>query len=492
MFTQIKRLFKHSFVYAIGSIIQSLVGFLLIPLYTHNISTANYGRLQIINTVGTILLTLVTFGFASALMKVYFRDAKTEEEKKNLIGTMFMFVVPISFAATIALYLLSPYISNFLLGSVEFKALFQILFLNTFFLCFMTLGLALLRVKEHSKKYVGIVLSEFAVMMGLNFYFIVYLNLDIAGVLLANTAGYIISCVLLFPIILRNASFKLSGFLLKKLWMFGIPIIPASIAMWFMDLSDRYFLEFFRSSDEVGVYSLGYKIGTIVSVLLVWPFQLSWPTIYFDASRRPDAGKFYSIVLTYFTLIGTFLALVLSVLAPEIIRLISGEAYWDAYKVVPLVAISYVFYGMHFVVAPGVHIMEKTKLYPLLVAIPAGINVGLNFWIVPRYGMVGAAMTTLVSFLLVIILTYFVSNHFYPIKYEWKRIFGIFGIALGVFLASYFLKFDSLTVSVVFKLTLIAVYVAILFLFGYFSKQEIEKVKLLFRKEAKAADIEKN
>src|SRR5690606_36381327 len=134
-------------------------------------------------------------------------------------------------------------------------------------------------------------------------------------------------------------------------------------------------------------------------------------------SKRGDAQQIYSKVLTYFVLVGTFVALILGVLAPEGVRLIADPAYWGAAQVVMLVAISYVFYGMHFVLAPGIHITNHTKYYPWLIVVPAMANLVLNYFFVPVYGMLGAAVTTFVCYIFVCVLTYLTTQQFYPIKY---------------------------------------------------------------------------
>ncbi|MFC1721505.1 lipopolysaccharide biosynthesis protein [Patescibacteria group bacterium] len=482
MFDQFKRLFRHSAVYAIGTVAQSAVAFLLIPLYTRYIVPANYGRLEIINTFGAILLMLVTFGFGSALMKTYFRDTCNKTERKKLVGTMFMFVLPVAYIILAILLFFSAQLSLWLLGGTEWSGLFQILLITTFFSLFMNLAFALLRVQERSKKYTALFLLRFLAVLGLNFYFIIWLELDIKGILLANLITFAIVAFSLIPDVIKSATFKFSSFFFKKLWIFGLPIIPASIAMWFMDLSDRYFIEFFRSADEVGIYSLGYKLGMLVNIMIVAPFQLAWPTLYFDVSRRNDAQRIYSKVLTYFTMAATFLALALGVLAPEILRILAGEAYWDAYKVVFLVAISYVFYGMHFVLAPGIHIKEKTKYYPLVVVIPAIANLILNYFIVPVYGMMGAAMTTVICFIGVIILTYFFANHWYPVKYNWKRIWGVWSIAVLIFIASMIVSHENVWVSTGTKLALLVSYLALLYLFGFLKIGEIKQFRKMFKK----------
>ncbi len=483
MFDQFKRLFKHSAIYAIGSVAHSAVAFLLIPLYTHYLVPASYGRLEIVNTFGSIILMTITFGFTSSLMKTYFRDARNPEERKQLVGTMFLFVIPISFAIVAAMLFIAPQLSAWLLGDVAFAPLFQILLCTTFFTIFMNMAFALLRVEERSKKYTVLFLLRFGVVLALNFYFIMGLQLDAAGVLWANLISFALVAFSLIPDVVKAASWKFSSYFLRKLWVFGMAIIPASIAVWVMDLSDRYFIEIFRNPTEVGIYALGYKIGMIVDVLIVAPFQLAWPTMYFDVSKRGDAQQIYSKVLTYFVLIGTFVALILGVLAPEGVKLVADPAYWGAAQVVMLVAISYVFYGMHFVLAPGIHITNNTKYYPWLIVVPAVANLVLNYFIVPRYGMLGAAFTTFACYIFVCVLTYLMAQKFYPIKYEWRKMWAIFGLAAIVYSASLFVGIGNIWMSVLIKCGLLLVFLVALYALGLLRKSEWQKFKLLFARE---------
>lgn len=480
MLDQFRRLFKHSAIYAIGSVAQSAVAFLLIPLYTHYLVPASYGRLEIINTFGSIILMGITFGFTSALMKTYFRDARNVAERKQLVGTMFLFVIPVAYAILAVLLLISPQLSRWLLGDSQFASLFQILLVTMFFTIFMNLAFALLRVEERSQKYTFLFLLRFGVVLALNFYFIIGRKLDAAGVLWANLISFALVSLSLIPDVLKAASWKFSPIFWKRLWVFGMAIIPASIAVWVMDLSDRYFIQIFRDPTEVGIYALGYKIGMIIDVLLVAPFQLAWPTMYFDVSRRADAQQIYSKVLTYFVLVGTLVALILGVLAPEGVKLIADPAYWEAAQVVMLVATSYVFYGMHFVLAPGIHITNNTKYYPWLIVVPALANLMLNYLFVPGFGRLGAAATTFVCYIFVCVLTYLTAQKFYPVKYEWKKMWVIFLLAGGIYAVSLLVGGENIWLTVLLKSGLLLLFLVILYALGFLRKSEWRKFKLLF------------
>lgn len=480
--SDIKRLFKHGMVYAIGNAIQSAVAFILIPIYTRYLSPANYGYLEILNTFVSIVSIVLGLGFASALMKTYFRDVSNDDERRKLVGTAFMFSVPVAFLTLLAMFLFSDQIGGFILQNPEFGMLVRLSILSTFFVVFMNLGLSLLRVQEKSKKYTITTVIRFLGAMGFNIYFVVYRGFDIEGVLWANLISYTLVCLSLLPDIIKSSNFSFSKTLFKKLWLFGLPIIPASIAMWFVDISDRYMLQFFRTSEEVGIYSLGYKFGFLLSILLVAPLQLAWPTVYFSIAHKSEAQKIYSKVLTYYSVIGIFIALSLSLFAENFLSWFAGSAFIGAYKIVPLVAFAYVLYGVHFILVPGLHIKEKTKLYPWLVIIPAITNILMNLWAIPRYGMTGAATTTILSFAIMVIFTQILTRHYYEVKYESKKLFGLVTLAvLFLFLGLWF-RFDLTYINIVWDVAVIFGFVSSLFFFKIIAKKDIGSLLLSLRK----------
>ena len=123
-----------------------------------------------------------------------------------------------------------------------------------------------------------------------------------------------------------------------------------------MGVSDRYFIAHFGELSEVGVYSVGYKFGTVLQILVVTPFQLAWPAFAFSISEAADHRFVYARTLTYLSAISVFGWLVLSELTEPLLRIMVHQAYVSAYKVVPMVAAAYVFNGIHFCVSPGIHI----------------------------------------------------------------------------------------------------------------------------------------
>jgi O-antigen/teichoic acid export membrane protein len=477
MFDAIIRLIKHSAIYGLGSLFQSLVGFILIPIYTRYLAPASYGRLEILNTILIILTMVLSLGFASAIMKVYERDAKTEEEKKEALGTMFLFVIPLASIFALLASFFVKFLANIILDEQRYELYLYIILATNLLAVFLTLAFATLRVQEKSKTFAIFSFCKFIFVLILNLYFVIKLQWGIFGILLGNLLAQILIAVFFIPVIIPAIKFYFSKPLFKKLMIFGNAIIPSSLAMWVMDLSDRYFLKHFSTMSEVGLYSLGYKIGMLVSLLLVIPFQLAWPTVSFSVAAKNNAKEIYAKVFTYFFLAAGGFALFLSVFAKVIVKIFASPLYYSAYTVIPFIAFSYVFYGLHFILVPGLHLKEKSKYYPLVVVIPAFVNLILNYIVVPRYGMMGAAMTTFLSFFLMVILAYFITQKFYQIKYEWSRL-AMMCIALVFALVfSYFYKSEVLWQMILYNSLILFAFPVILYFLGFFEKKEIEKLR---------------
>ena len=478
MFDQIKRLFKHSFIYLIGSALQSLIGFVLIPVYTRYLSPAEYGQLEILNTILLILNIVLSLGFASALMKVHERDSQGEIERRKLIGTMYIFVLPIASAATLLLALGAKFFTGIILDDSNQTNLLYLILGTNLIVIFLNLSFAVLRSKERSKTFTLLSLIKFTLILALNTFFVIKLQLGVMGILLGNLIAQTALAFIFLPTVFRSLHFTFSRQYLRKLSIFGFAVIPASLAMWVMDLSDRYFLKYFADFTEVGLYSLGYKIGFLVYILLVYPFQLAWPKVSFAVASRPDCKEIYAKTLTYFAFLGSLAALGLSLFGAQIIKLFAAPQFHTAYQIIPLVAFSYVLYGLHFALVPGLHIKEKSKYYPLIIGIPAGLNLLLNYFLVPLYGMQGAAVTTLICFILVVVLTYLITRRFYQVKYEWWRLAKLLAIIVLILSAKWIHTATDLTlVDTLYNTLLLVVFIGLILISRFFTKEELAMVK---------------
>ena len=320
----------------------------------------------------------------------------------------------------------------------------------------------------------------------MNIVFLVILQRGVQGLLEAGliTAG--LFYVFLAVSVIRKAGFSFSRPELRRMLAFGLPLIPGALGLWILAVSDRYFLQFLSTSHELGLYSLGYKFGVAIDFLLIGPFQLSWLPFVFSTAGEANAKEVFSRVLTYFLFVIILIALAISVLAKEVLAVMATPVFQEAYKVIPLITLSYVLYGCYFALNLGIYVGGKTKYLAVFVGASAVLNLGLNLLLVPRYGMMGAAVATLTCYLMLPIASYFISKRYYAVNYEWGRIVKIALAASLVYAASflvgqsYALVHSHLIVGV-FKLLTLLAYPILLYMLRFFKPEELQKAGELLK-----------
>lgn len=480
MFRQILRLSKHSVIYGFGVSISQLIGFFLLPLYTRYLTPSDYGVLEIFGVTQSILSMIFVMGLGSALFMSYFHY-EDEEDRKTVVSTALIFLTAISLCFSLVLIAIASKFSLLFFHSTQYTFYFQVVFLTLFFDTVIVIPLSIFRAREESKRYAMISLVRLLMSVGLNIYFIVVLKRGVLGILESGviTAGSLYA--FLIPSIIKETKFRFSKQDLKEMLSFGLPLVPGNLGTWILTVSDRYFLLFLSTSHELGLYSLGYKFGLIIQGLIVGPFTLAWSPFFWSVAKEENAKEVYSSVLTYFVLVAMFVALALSVLSKDVLVIMATPSFYGAYKVIPLIALSYVLYGCYYILNIGYHISKKTKYSPFIIGTGSIVNLCLNYLLIPTYGMMGAAVATLISYSMLPMCAFFVSRRFYPIKYEWGRISKIFLTAVLIYAVSLYITNDSAIVSGLLKAMTLLAYPVLLYVFGFFKHEEIQKGKDLIR-----------
>ncbi len=423
-------------VYFIAAMAQRGVAFLLLPVYTRLISPARYGILEVLTTVASLAFGLLMLGLPSAVNKCYHRDCDTKEEQSQVLPTAAWLATPILVAGTALLWLQAPLVSQLLLGSPAHSGLVKLAVLGGMFSNLNALMLSGLRSQERALAFGLISVVQFSITMLLNLYFVVVLKLDITGVFWGNLLGAALVLPITFMLASHRTRLSPNLSLAKPLLSFGILILPATIGGWVIDLSDRYLLTKLASLDQVGVYGVGYKIGMIIQLAIVSPFQLSWPAVSFSISTKPYYKQTYARTLTYLSIILAYGTVLLSIASRLLIPHIFGEDFVESYRVVPLVAMAYCLNGVLYCVSPALHIAEKTRLLSILTVLAASLNVTLNVLAIPRFGMMGAAWTTVLAFLVLAAGALAMGQRYNPVPYEYGRLSKVICVATAIYLLS--------------------------------------------------------
>jgi O-antigen/teichoic acid export membrane protein len=225
----------------------------------------------------------------------------------------------------------------------------------------------------------------------LNIYLVVFRDLKVLGILYGDLIGSlaVLLCSVFFVRKYLVQRFSLET--LKQMLHFGLPLVPAMLAFWILRVSDRYFLQHYCSTHEVGLYAMGVRFALILELLCYAPFNNNWPAIYFRVIKQENAKEEFSSIFTYFLLAMLF-ALAISALSRPAIQLMTTAAFYDAHQVVPLLILATLFLGIYTNVTIGVGITGKTEYHAVIVVMAALVNIALNFLLIPAHGMLGALL----------------------------------------------------------------------------------------------------
>ena len=482
MLTHLLRVAKTSAVYSLGSLAEKGIGFFLIPMYTRYLTPEDYGILAMLGAVLSPMIVLSLMGVGGGLAMSY-HQSNDVQERKRAVGTA---LATVAIGGTVLLtvtLVLSTTLSNLFFSTATYSTHFKLMGAAMFFEALLLIGLLVLRVQERAVRYVSVVLSKFLVGVGLNVLFIVGLGWGVQGILLSMMISPLPVGLYVGAKLIREIRPRVSLAQFKSMVSYGMPLMFGSIINQVMSLSDRYFIQFMVGSTELGLYSLGCRFGMIVNALIVAPFMLAWGPFFWAVHQEPNAMETYARTTTYYLLIAGGVALAVAVLAKEAIQIMATPEFYPAHRVVPLLSLAWVIHGLVNLMALGVGLAKKTKWVPAVIGIGTVINLGLNFLLVPMWGMMGAAVATVVAFTVLPLGLLLASRRYVKVPYEWLRMGKIVLATGAVFGVSLLVSTDAAYVSAIIKGMILLAFPVVLYVTGFFEKEELQKVKELLRRE---------
>jgi O-antigen/teichoic acid export membrane protein len=469
-----KHLAVHTAIYGLANALTASLSFILTPLYARNLAPADFAIVTLFTITATFAATLFQFGTGTAIFRSVIQR---EIDKKIVLSTAFYFTLSLILPFLGILWLLSPTISGVLFGDLPSRApLLWMAFLTAALDAMVTIPQAKLRIEEKSILYSLLACGNFILGVFLNIFFVVAVKMGIQGIILANLLRAVSYCIVSIFVLIPDLRPIFTITEVKELVRFGAPLIPISIFALILSVADRYFLQYYSSLTEMGIYSVGYKLGSLLQ-LPVGAFQIAWPTIMFSVYKTPQAKSFYSRLLTYFCLVLGFLFLVITVFSREVIHVIATPVYASAWQVVPLITLSQIAMGIVYVTAVGINVMKRPE--HIIFAWLAGVivHLSLNFYLIPRYGMIGAGWSTLISYCIVAVGATIASLRLYPVPYQYKQLLKLAIAIMLVYLGGIFIPGEYFGKRSILKLLIVGLFPLLLWISGFFSRDEVSFIK---------------
>lgn len=473
------KLFRHVAVYGTGQIIGKVVAFLLIPLFTYYLSRADFGVMEVLNQASTLIPLALGLGVANAVTRFYY-SAENDEEKKAVVSTGMVFGASVGLFVFIVCWLNADEFAKVLLGTGTPGAmlLVRLAAISVLFTFCADIGWTYLQTTQRSGLYVVLSQSFLLLSFALNIYLVVFRKLGVDGVFWSSAlASASVAAALLF-VTVRNVGFHFSAPTLLRLLRFGAPLTPAWVAAFIMNFSDRFFLQHARGLSEVGIYSVGYKFGFIVCLLIVQPFIMIWEPKSYQIAAKGDHDEVFSKIFIVYSTLLIFLALLISVPIREVFEIMVDKKFLPGYGLVPLIAFAYVAQGIGRFNEAGLLIRNRTHTLGLIALFSAVACLVGNFVMINLWGMWGAAVCTLVSFILFGFTNFIYSQRYYRINYDLPTLARVSAAAVCTLAVALIIPSAwPLTVRVGAKLLLLGAFVLMLPKLGVIGTDELKKLK---------------
>ena len=429
MIEKIKELGKDTAIYGISTIVGRFLNFLLVPFYTHFISRSDMGIYTNIYAYLAFLNIFYIYGMDAAFMK--YSSQAGPEDKKKVFSTAYVFVTLSTLALTAVLLLLRLPFGHLLAVPAQYTKLIYYVILILLFDTLSLVPFANLRLERKASKFAALKLANILINLGLNLLFFIKFHWGIEAIFAANLIASTVTFLLLIPEILKKLQMKIHGDQLKKMLRFGLPYLPASLASIMVQVIDRPIVLAMTDADTLGLYQTGYKLG-IFMMLVVSMFQYAWQPFFLNNAREANAREIFAKVMTLFVLAASLLWIILSLFIENLARLEIGAGrsliekhFLPGLVVVPIILLAYLFNGIYVNLQAGLYIEEKTKFFPLVTGAGAVVNVAANLLLIPALGIVGAALATLASYLVMAAALFYFAQRFYRIDYEYGKILKI-------------------------------------------------------------------
>lgn len=418
--------------YGLGLLGRQLVVYLALPFFTNHMSQPEFGLVSFAMAVMAFVNTLTNAGLHGAIFRFY-HDNDDPQARRRVLGSSLVMLTGFAAVPAVGVWLLSNSIAWSFLGSIAYAPVIQLTAVLLVVDTLVNYGYILLRIQVRplatSVSNLVIVISQ----MGMALVLVLVYDRGAVGYLTGLLIGEVIGLGLLGLLTHRIASFQISRQTMGTLLRYGLPLLPASLSMWALHLADRTLVGAFAGLDQVAIYEVGYKMGTLVS-LAIAPFGTAWPPFAFAAMRRANAQRIYRDVLTYLLFLCLFATLGIVAFRSEILRLLAPAAYRTALSVVGWVALAQVFNASYLVLSIGPKISKRTSDLAIVAVLAAVSYLLLNVILIPRLGIRGAAIATTVGYGLLAFGSYAIGQRSYPFPLDWARLLKTGLAAVGSYM----------------------------------------------------------
>jgi O-antigen/teichoic acid export membrane protein len=460
MFDNLRRVSRQLLAYGTADAAVLAVNVVLLPVYTRVLQPAEYGALALLLVFEAVLKPSLRCGLDSAYLRLYF-DYPHEQERRALSTTVLLFIVALNGAALVVLWPLSTWLTRAVVGEVQYTSALRLVALNTSLSNLAFLPLSLFRVQERSALVGSLTFLRSFSTIVVRLVLVVGLRQGVFGLMLADVIVTSLLVLGLTPTLVSMIGGTFSRPMLRASLHYGFPQVPQGLLSQVMSMSDRYVLGMFLPLRDLGVYSIG---STMASVLKLYPvaFESAWMPFAFSSLRRRDAPTVFARMASYAFAVMCFATLGVILLAGPVTRLVLPASYHRAPDVVPLLALGITVQAAAWFMATSINVAKRTSMYPIATTAGASASLLGSLVLIPRFGVMGAAAGVVCGQLALTMTTGWFAQRYYRIPYEARRLATTTAVTIVLAAVGLWLRGPAPAWNLVGAVALLAAYPVIL------------------------------
>lgn len=421
---------KQSFIYGLSGAALQAVGILTLPFFARVFSPAKYGILEIAAVGYSALATLADSGLTSAAQRSYYDyGGDQEHERRSALLTGLTASLTLGALIAVPLVVFAPSVSQWSFGNPHYASVVRIVAVTVPAGTLAAFAREVMRLKFRPWSYTisALIGSLGGTLVAVAS--IVFLDMGVEGIVFGTLVGTALAAAYGLVTMGVHMAGRFSRPELRTMASYGLPLVPAAAALWGLNFVDRVMLAKLGSLADTGEYAVANRfamvliLGVTAFTTAFGPFQLSlW-------QENPELEKrVRDQLLSYLTLLLASVGVVVAVFAQDL-ALVITPAFTRSYRVVGLLAMGVTLWGISNIVLFGIGIVRRTGYVAAFTVAALGLNVGLNFLLIPPFGMVGASVANLAAYTLLAVTYYWKSQQLYPTEYHLDKPLKTLGLA---------------------------------------------------------------
>jgi len=414
---------KHSSVYGVGMALRRVAGVVLLPFYTRFLTPADYGIIALLDLTTAIVSQTSAGGIHNAVLRYHF-DPAYKDRRHHLWTTGLAMLAVVAVPQLILVWLFRHSIAGAAFGPEVLQGA-----------SYLTLALAgipaallslycttYVQAEKRSVLMVGVTVPGLILRISLNIWLIGFERMGVYGFLWGSLIGGWVEALAFVVILFGRKTFRLVPEVIRPMWAYGWPLILTMLAGLSMHQLNRYFLRVFLDDlGPIGIFAVAFTLAQGVNQMIMVPFQSIWSPVMFEIDRLPDRREMYRRIFKYYTLGIGLILLAVSLLSRPIVAILASPEFGGAAEVLPWLCLAFFLFTLHSVLRVPALLHHRTVSVATNSLIAAVVNVMANVTLIPRFGILGAAFASCITYGVFSALGYFryrrIEDLHFPVQY---------------------------------------------------------------------------